>query len=63
MNRVSSRTMVFGLFSLLVIAVGAGVLPDHEGGIVFFLLALVMLAPVLFLLRRSELRPAQRHGP
>ena len=55
--------MVFGLFSLLVIAVGAGVLPDHEGGIVFFLLALVMLAPVLFLLRRSELRPAQRHGP
>jgi hypothetical protein len=28
----------------------------HEGGIVFFLLALALLAPVLFVLRRLEPR-------
>jgi len=52
--------------SLLAMHVDPGFLAGqlhHEGGIVFFLLALVMLAPVLFLLRRSELRPHQMPRP
>jgi len=52
--------------SLLAMHVDPGFLTGqlhHEGGIVFFLLALVMLAPVLFFFRRFELRPHQMPRP
>jgi exosortase/archaeosortase family protein len=48
--------------TLLAIHVDPGFLSGqlhHEGGIVFFLLSLAMLAPLLFILRRYEVaRPA-----
>ena len=49
--------------SLLAEHVDAGYLTGqlhHEGGIVFFLLTLGILAPFFILLQRSELRQIQR---
>jgi len=59
---IKNGIRIVGL-SFLAMHVDSGFLAGqlhHEGGVVFFLMALIFLTPVLVLLRRSERRPAPR---